>query len=173
MKHYLFLCLCLIHSLAWSFDSGWKRGEEVYTVYCAGCHRLQYALPPVHVSLPSQDAVQWFGKMPPDLSLVMTYRGRSWVDAYLRGFYPDPEAIYGENNLLLPHLKMPNPFSMLSAEQKSRVIDDLCAYLSFVADPSSQTRREIGFWLLSWLFCLNIVLYCLYRLIQKKINTKK
>lgn len=173
MKYYFFLFLCLFLSPAWSFEKALIRGAAVYRAYCAGCHTLHYASPAIETSLPRQDALKWFGKVPPDLSFVMTYRGGAWIHDYLVGFYPDSAQSYGENNHLLPHLKMPNPFSMLSLTEKEELIEDLCAFLAFVADPSKETRREIGVWILSWLFCLNIVLYCLYRLIQKKINTKK
>ncbi len=173
MKYCILIWLCLTQSMVCSARNALAHGAEIFDAYCRGCHALQYARPPLTVSLPSQDATKWFGKPPPDLSLIVTVRGTSWLHDYLTGFYEDSHQRYGENNRLLPNLNMPNPFSMMSLEQKKVLIQDVVFFLSFVADPTIKTRQWTGCWILLWLCCLNVVLYYLYRLIQKKINTKK
>lgn len=171
---YCVLILFFLHSSMVCFASGQgARGTEVFHAYCSGCHSAQYARPSIKSSLSSEDAVLWFGKMPPDLSLIVGVRGEAWLHDYLLGFYADLRQSYGENNRLLPHLKMPNPFPLLSSTQKEALVEDLVAFLSEVAFPHAKQRHQAGFWILLWLFCFNIALYYLYLLIQKKINTKK
>jgi ubiquinol-cytochrome c reductase cytochrome c1 subunit len=54
---------------------------------------------------PTQSA-SWFGKTPPDLSLVGRSRGSDWLYGYLRGFYRDEAGRW--NNTLLPNAAMPH-----------------------------------------------------------------
>ena len=53
-----------------------------------------------------EQAEAWFGKTPPDLSLIGRSRGADWVFSYLRGFYQDENG--GWNNTLLPNASMPH-----------------------------------------------------------------
>jgi ubiquinol-cytochrome c reductase cytochrome c1 subunit len=159
--------------MLYAADTSIVRGAAVFDRYCRGCHALQYAQPAYKTNLPDEDALRWFGRVPPDLSLIMTVRGQTWLHDYLTGFYLDEKQIYGENNAVLPHVNMPNPFSLLSSAEKEKLIEDLLCFLSNVAEPDLKSHRQVGYWILLWLFCLNIILYYLYLLIQKKINTKK
>ena len=54
-------------------------------------------------------AKQWFGKMPPDLSLIARVRGSDWIYTYLKSFYLDESRPLGWNNTLFPNASMPNP----------------------------------------------------------------
>lgn len=162
MKYALWFLLCLHHAMACS--AALTREAEVFRAYCGGCHTLQYASPPHRVSMPNKDAEAWFGKVPPDLSMMVTIRGEAWLHDYLTGFYEDAHQMYGENNRLLPYLNMPNPFPMASSEKRELLIQDVVQFLSSVADPKAKERERVGYWILLWLFCLSIVLYGLYRL---------
>ena len=49
-----------------------------------------------------------FGVVPPDLSLVGRSRGADWLYTYMRGFYRDPAAKSGWNNVVFPNVAMPH-----------------------------------------------------------------
>ena len=117
-----------------------QRGAKNFMAYCSGCHSLKYArysrvaedlkisdelrdqflVRPgakftdyIRSSLPEQDATEWFGKAPPDLSLVTRYRSPDWVYRFLKGFYVDASRPTGTNNLVLDGASMPAVLSDL------------------------------------------------------------
>jgi len=124
-----------------------QRGARNFMGYCSGCHSLkfmrfsrlaedlkipeaqrdQYLLRPgdkftdyIRTSLPEQDAVNWFGKAPPDLSLVARSRGTDWVFNFLTTFYADPAATQtGVNNLQLPGTAMPHVLASVQGVQNA------------------------------------------------------
>ena len=121
-----------------------QRGAKLYMNYCSGCHSLKYLRysriaedlglteeevmenlnftgakfgEQVQVSMPEAHATQWFGKMPPDLSLIARSRGSDWVYTYLKSFYLDESRPLGWNNKLFPNASMPNPLWQLQGMQ--------------------------------------------------------
>lgn len=50
----------------------------------------------------------WFGKAPPDLSMVARVRGSDWIYTYLLSFYADPSRPSGWNNTVFPNASMPH-----------------------------------------------------------------
>jgi len=118
-----------------------QRGARNFMAYCSGCHSLkfmrysrlaedlkisegqrdQFLVPPgakftdyIVASMPAKDATEWFGKAPPDLSLVTRSRGSDWVFNFLTTFYADPASRQtGVNNLQLPGTAMPHVLSSL------------------------------------------------------------
>src|SRR5687768_15885859 len=113
-----------------------QRGAALYMNYCSGCHSLKYLRysrmaedlglteeevmqnlnftgakygEQVLVSLSEADANKWFGKLPPDLSLISRVRGSDWIYTYLKSFYLDESRPLGWNNKLFPNASMPNP----------------------------------------------------------------
>jgi len=117
-----------------------QRGARNFANYCQGCHSLKYLryqrlgtdlkIPPavlnsnlvppganqldyIETPMPSTDAVNWFGKVPPDLSLTARYRGVDYIYRYLKTFYADPSSPNGSNNLQLPNPAMPDVLSDL------------------------------------------------------------
>jgi ubiquinol-cytochrome c reductase cytochrome c1 subunit len=122
-----------------------QRGARNFTNYCAGCHSVKYMryaricqdlhiaeeqcasflLPPgrkptdyLKASMPAADAQEWFGKPPPDLSLVARSRGADWVFNFLTTFYADPASRQtGVNNLQLPATAMPHVLASLQGVQ--------------------------------------------------------
>ncbi len=122
-----------------------QRGARNFTNYCAGCHSVQYIryaricadlhvaenqcsqflLPPgrkltdyLKASMPAADAQEWFGKPPPDLSLVARSRGADWIFNFLTTFYSDPASRQtGVNNLQLPGTAMPHVLASLQGVQ--------------------------------------------------------
>jgi ubiquinol-cytochrome c reductase cytochrome c1 subunit len=117
-----------------------QRGARNFVSYCLGCHSLKYErwsrlgtdleippdllakdlIPPgekptqyILTSMPSADAEAWFGKAPPDLTLMVRARGKPYVYQFLKTFYVDPERQTGVNNLRLPTTAMPHVLSEL------------------------------------------------------------
>lgn len=113
-----------------------QRGAALYMNYCSGCHSLKYLRysrmaedlglseeevmknlnftgakygEQIQVSLTEADGNKWFGKMPPDLSLISRVRGSDWIYTYLKSFYLDESRPLGWNNKLFPNASMPNP----------------------------------------------------------------
>jgi ubiquinol-cytochrome c reductase cytochrome c1 subunit len=123
-----------------------QRGARLYMNYCSGCHSLEYLRysrvaedlglteeqamrnlnftgakfgEPIRAAMPAADAEQWFGKAPPDLSLVARSRGVDWVYTYLKSFYIDESKATGWNNPLLPGVSMPNVLWELQGVQRA------------------------------------------------------
>jgi ubiquinol-cytochrome c reductase cytochrome c1 subunit len=122
-----------------------QRGARNFMNYCSGCHSLSYlrynriakdlqipesalkadlmftsnnTFDPVLSSLPP-DAQTWFGKLPPDLTLMARLRGGpDYIYAYLKDYYVDPARPWGANNLVLPGTAMPPVLSGLQGLQK-------------------------------------------------------
>lgn len=112
-----------------------QRGAKLFMNYCAGCHSLHFMRysriakdldltkeqvmqnlnftgarfhDPVVSAMPIDGATKWFGKAPPDLSLIVGVRGSDWVYTYLNSFYLDPSRPVGWNNTVLKNAAMPN-----------------------------------------------------------------
>src|SRR6202023_3215287 len=111
-----------------------QRGARNFANYCLGCHSLKYMrysrlgqdleIPPdlldkylvppgdtpanyILTTMPAADAEVWFGKTPPDLSLMARARGPDYIYRFLKTFYLDPTRQTGANNLQLPATAMP------------------------------------------------------------------
>jgi ubiquinol-cytochrome c reductase cytochrome c1 subunit len=65
-----------------------------------------------------EDAKEWFGTVPPDLSVIARARGVDWLYTYLRSFYLDPSRVTGVNNLVFPDVGMPDVLWELQGWQK-------------------------------------------------------
>jgi len=123
-----------------------QRGARNFVSYCLGCHSLKYErwsrlgtdlgvpaqllqndlLPPgdkatayILTAMPADDAAVWFGKTPPDLSLVARARGRDYLYQYLKTFYVDPTRQTGANDLALPTTAMPDVLSELEGLKRA------------------------------------------------------
>lgn len=118
-----------------------QRGARNFANYCAGCHALKYLrysrmgtdlriptdvlkanLMPqgastadyyTQASIAPADAVNWFGKEPPDLSLIARSRGPDRLYRFLKTFYLDPSRPNRTNNLELNNPAMPAVLSEL------------------------------------------------------------
>jgi ubiquinol-cytochrome c reductase cytochrome c1 subunit len=68
------------------------------------------------IALNPKDAKAWFGKVPPDLSLItrartsFEYAGTDYIYTLLRGYYRDRSSPTGWNNVAYPNIAMPNIF---------------------------------------------------------------
>lgn len=121
-----------------------QRGARDFMNYCSGCHSLTYLrynrmgtdlkIPPADltanlmftasnpfdgiVSALPADAANWFGKQPPDLSLIARERGVDYLYSYMKGFYVDNTRMWGVNNLYLPGVAMPHVLASLQGLQE-------------------------------------------------------
>jgi ubiquinol-cytochrome c reductase cytochrome c1 subunit len=121
-----------------------QRGARNFMNYCSGCHSLKYvrynrmaadlkipeselagnlmftaekAVDTINSAMP-KDAETWFGKQPPDLSLMARERGVDYIYSYLKGFYIDKTRLWGVNNLYLPSTAMPHVLAERQGLQK-------------------------------------------------------
>src|SRR5260370_36982933 len=65
-----------------------------------------------------KDSEGWFGKQPPDLSLIARARSVDYLYSYMKGFYVDKTRPWGVNNLYLPSAAMPDVLAGLHGLQK-------------------------------------------------------
>jgi ubiquinol-cytochrome c reductase cytochrome c1 subunit len=123
-----------------------QRGARNFVNYCLGCHSLQYirysqvaedlnlteeqmkanlmftgerAHDYILSSMPPADAERWFGRAPPDLSLMARARGRDHIYRFLKTFYVDESRPTGVNNLALENAAMPHVLADLQGLQKA------------------------------------------------------
>ena len=71
-----------------------------------------------------KQAKEWFGGLPPDLTLVARSRaghggtGADYLYTYLRTYYRDPTKATGWNNLAFPNVGMPHVLYQLQGERE-------------------------------------------------------
>jgi ubiquinol-cytochrome c reductase cytochrome c1 subunit len=120
-----------------------QRGARNFMNYCSGCHSLMYlrynrmaadlkipeaeltnlmftsdkSFETINSAMPP-DAATWFGKQPPDLSLMARARSVDYIYSFLKSFYVDSTRPWGVNNLYLPQAAMPAVIETLQGLQK-------------------------------------------------------
>jgi ubiquinol-cytochrome c reductase cytochrome c1 subunit len=202
-----------------------QRGLRDYAGYCRGCHALKYVrysrladdlqitpdqlqkfLLPVGVKpsdyvaspMPSADAQTWFGKVPPDLSLIARARGTDYLYRFLTTFYSDPSKPTGANNLQLASVAMPDVLSSLegvkvavfktvdkgqvfdhfvqvapgslSREEYLSAVRDLVNFLDYAGEPAQVQRRSLGIKVVLFLLAFTALTYLLKREYWKNIH---
>ena len=112
-----------------------QRGARNFMNYCSGCHSAKYVrfnrmgrdlglteeqlienlmfnaeVPhdTIQRTMRDEDAIRWFGKPPPDLSVTPRSRGIDYVFNFLQSFYVDSDSPTGVDNVLLPGTSMPD-----------------------------------------------------------------
>jgi ubiquinol-cytochrome c reductase cytochrome c1 subunit len=128
-----------------------QRGARNYINYCSGCHSAKYVrynsiandlmiseeqiiqnlmfnaektFETIEATMRDADAEKWFGRMPPDLSLMARAKGTDYIYNFLKGFYLDPESPTGVNNLYLEGASMPHVLWELQGYQEA-VFDEV------------------------------------------------
>jgi hypothetical protein len=83
------------------------------------------------VSLDAKDAKEWFGALPPDLTLIARSRadgakgsGADYLYTYLRTYYRDETKATGWNNLAFPSVGMPHVLWELQGQQRAVFADE-------------------------------------------------
>jgi len=184
------------------------RGLEVFTDVCMGCHSAKYitykglmTYPELGISreladelrgekgmmsglvtdLTPEDAAVSYGKVPPDLSLIVPGRrgGVNYVYSVLTGYAHDhnEKVPDGNYNTYFPgnSIAMPDPLGWLDhdADDEAELLqqaEDVSAFLAFIGDPHQNERRAIGVYVLGFLILLTIILYALKREIWKDVH---
>jgi ubiquinol-cytochrome c reductase cytochrome c1 subunit len=191
-----------------------QRGAQLFMNNCSGCHSLQYMRysrmaadlglseeevmdnlnftggkigDQVHVALTQDEGKQFFGKMPPDLSLIARVRGTDWIYTYLKSFYLDESRPLGWNNKLFPNASMPNPLweqqglqqpvygeaeaggdrpveklelatpGAQTPAQFDQSVRDITAFLEYVGEPAGLKRQGLGVWVVLFLAFLTLL----------------
>ncbi len=204
-----------------------QRGAQLYMNYCAGCHSLKYLRysrmaedlgltedevmanlnftgakigEQIQVSMPHVGGEKWFGKMPPDLSLISRVRGSDWVYTYLKSFYLDETRPLGWNNKLFPNASMPNPLWQLQGlqhaelskpdaigerhvealkvtqpgRQSSAEFDqtarDITNFLEYAGEPAALKRQSMGVWVILFLVALTFLAFLLKQEYWKDVH---
>jgi ubiquinol-cytochrome c reductase cytochrome c1 subunit len=122
-----------------------QRGARNFVNYCYGCHSAQYVrfnriatdlglteeevmqnlmftgerpTDKMRNAMTIPDAQRWFGKEPPDLSLIARSRGTDYIYSFLKSFYIDPSRPTGVNNTILAGTAMPHVLWELQGLQR-------------------------------------------------------
>ena len=195
-----------------------QRGAKLYMNYCAGCHSLKYlrysrmaedlGLTEEEVmthlnftgagfgdhivsTMPADKASEWFGQVPPDLTLITRVRGSDWVYTYLKSFYLDETRPLGWNNTLFPNASMPNPLwkqqglqhavfgepdesgeapverleistpGTQSPAEFDQTVRDLTTFLEYAGEPAALKRQGVGVWVVLFLAFLTLLAWLL------------
>jgi ubiquinol-cytochrome c reductase cytochrome c1 subunit len=123
-----------------------QRGVKLFVNYCMGCHSTKFMSYErmatdleldkelvlknlifsdskigdyMDIAMPAADAKEWFGTLPPDLSVVARSRGKNWLYTYLKTFYADSTRPFGVNNLAFADVGMPHVFEGLEGLKKA------------------------------------------------------
>jgi len=189
-----------------------QRGAKLFVNYCLGCHsaaamrykRLtdlglteeeiqenliftgQKVGEPMISSMDPKAAKDFFGKAPPDLSVIARSRGIDWLYTYLKSFYKDPARPVGWNNTVFPNASMPNVMASLQGvqvarhekgehgekivlelaktgsrtpEQFDRDVKDLVSYLAYMGEPAQLLRKKYGPYVIGFLLLFTLLAY--------------
>ncbi|NCT85934.1 cytochrome c1 [Stenotrophomonas acidaminiphila] len=195
-----------------------QRGAQAYMNYCSGCHSLKYLRysrmasdlglteqqvmdnlnftgakfgEQIHVAMTRAQGEKWFGKMPPDLSLIARVRQSDWVYTYLKSFYLDESRPLGWNNKLFPNASMPNPLwelqglqhaefgepdaagerhperlvvtspGKVTPQEYDQTVRDITNFLEYAGEPAALKRQSLGVWVVLFLALLSFLAYLL------------
>ncbi len=185
-----------------------KKGLEVFTDVCMGCHSARYLTyrdlidyPALGLSrsdvddlrgdkpltarmmsaLAPADALQSYGVVPPDLSVMAKARegGGNYIYSVLTGFEHDPNGRIpdGNYNVYFPghRIAMMDPLGWLDHD-KSDAADikdqarSVASFLVFISDPHQLERKAIGQWVMIFLVVLTFVFWLLKRAVWRDIK---
>lgn len=190
-----------------------QNGARLFVNYCMGCHSAKHmrynrmatdlGIPEdvleqnlmfgvdkpgstMQIAMPDGQAEEWFGVVPPDLTLTARARGADWLYSYLLTFYRDPGSTTGFNNRQFKGVAMPHVLwelqgikrpvygehdhiteletavkGSMSDEEYRNAIYDLVNFMVYLAEPAKLQRYTIGFWVIFYLLILLGVVYLL------------
>ena len=205
--------------------AGLQRGARDFMSYCSGCHGMKYLRynrmaedlgisedllkanlmfatdkvgDQMTVAMPNE-AADWLGAQPPDLSLTARARGPGWVSDYLQSFYLDPSRPLGVNNTVLPGASMPHVLwelqglqakvehaapaeghhakkfelvqkGKLSPEEYKKFVADITNFMVYAAEPARNKRISTGWNVLIFLSLFLPIVYLLKKEYWKDIH---
>ncbi|MFL6662856.1 MAG: cytochrome c1 [Rhizobacter sp.] len=150
-----------------------QHGAKLFVNYCLNCHsaafmrynrmreldlseeqikkNLLFASDKVgdvmKTSLDTKQAKEWFGSVPPDLSVIARSRagvgdgsGPDYLYTYLRSYYRDDTKATGWNNLAFPNVAMPHALWQLQGQRAAKFQETKDEH-----DPGKAEHRFVGF----------------------------
>lgn len=134
-----------------------QNGAKLFVNYCLNCHsasfmrynrlrdigltedqiknNLMFATDKVgetmKVTMSDKQAKEWFGALPPDLTVIARSRaaagqgsGADYLYTYLRSYYRDDTTATGWNNLVFPNVGMPHVLWELQGQRTAKYVDE-------------------------------------------------
>jgi ubiquinol-cytochrome c reductase cytochrome c1 subunit len=196
-----------------------QRGANHFVNYCLSCHQaelMRYKRVADDLGIPEdlmmanlvrtpnaqihdtmrnamrvEDAEQWFGAPPPDLSLYVRRHGADRLYSFLNGYYRDESRPWGVNNLVVSGVSMPHVLEILQGlpepvfEERGagmavvgvqlsdaarglmtereylQFTRDLTNFLDYVAEPVKAERERIGAMVIIFLLIFFVLAYLL------------
>ena len=149
-----------------------QNGAKLFVNYCLNCHsaafmrynrmqeigltdaqikdNLLFASPKVgdtmKVALDPKHAKEWFGAVPPDLTVIARSRasgagsGSDYLYTYLRTYYRDDTKATGWNNLAFPSVGMPHVLWELQGQRTAKYVTEKDPH-----DPTKTVHAFAGF----------------------------
>ncbi len=150
-----------------------QNGAKLFVNYCLNCHSAAYMRynrlrdiglteaqiksnllfatdkvgDTMKVSLDPKQAKEWFGGLPPDLTVIARSRadiakgsGADYLYTYLRTYYRDDTKATGWNNLAFPNVGMPHVLWELQGQRTAKFVEEKDPH-----DPSKMTHKFAGF----------------------------
>ena len=177
-----------------------ERGADTLMANCHSCHSMKYIKyrdllkfgmdkqkvdtwrgdqsldTPLLAQMSENDAVQSFGKAPPDLSLMVKARdgGVSYVYSYLLAYHNTADGVL--ENPVYPETKMPDALGISSATDDTQRAEikgkarDIVTFLAWVADPHEAERKRLGYYVLVYLAVLTVLLYYVKNQVWAKLK---
>lgn len=194
-----------------------QRGAQTFVNYCMSCHgaelmrysrmaddlnisdgvmmeNLMFTTDKIGetmtIAMRPEDAKNWFGVAPPDLSVIARARGTDWLYTYLRTFYLDESQSTGTNNKAFPNASMPHVLwqqqgyfekgehgemqrvtdGEMSSSEYDRSIRDLVNFLAYISEPSKLDRLALGKWVLLYLVIFFFIALALKKAYWKDVH---
>ena len=203
-----------------------QRGARNFMNYCNGCHALKYEryqrmaddlqipaaalekdlVPPgshpldyITTAMPAADAFNWFGKVPPDLSLITRSKGTDYVYRFLKTFYVDPSSCHGQQQPGLSQYgdagcavraragsmkrcsgRSRTPRSSITSSTVVRgsmtdaqfddFVRDTVNFLDYVGEPAQLERQFMGIWVVLFLVLLTWLAWLLKKEYWKDVH---
>jgi len=177
-----------------------KRGAVTFVNLCMLCHEMKYlryqnllevgfshnevdALrkdkniqDPLQSSTAPEVAKLLFGMRPPELSLMAKARknGPSYIYNLLTSYYETADGVI--QNQVFPGISMPDvlsysietdPLVRERLEQKAR---EVAVFMEWAADPNANQRRNMGYYVMAYLFILTFLLYLMKRKVWRRLK---
>ncbi len=154
-----------------------QNGAKLFVNYCLNCHgaalmrynrlhdigltddQIRKSLlftadkvgDPMKVAIRPADAKEWFGALPPDLSVIARARssgagsGADWLYTYLRAYFRDSTRPQGWNNVLFENVGMPHVFWELQGSRGATLEEVREAIDEQTGKPAGFTKSVVTF----------------------------
>ncbi|MHC4278401.1 MAG: cytochrome c1 [Planctomycetota bacterium] len=161
-----------------------ERGKTVYFTRCRVCHSLNFWYTkenPKGISsfVEPENALESFGVVPPDLTLITKARGRRlngplYLYRFLKTFHMEEDGTIKNRAFAgWTHtdgtISMPPSFAPDDPELEGAA-NDVAAFLHYVADPSAEERKRLGRYVLVYMVILTGLLYAVNRRVWKGVK---